>query len=416
MRMKFHFFLLTLSLFALLGCGADVIDGGFEVTQPEAVSAETSFLPIVRHDKLPLTLPDSIELTKVADGYWNPVYLTHAGDSRLFVVERAGRIYIIENGAKLPTPFLDIRSKVNDSSSERGLLSMAFHPDYATNGRFYVYYTFGSDGDVMISSFNVSADPNVANAASESTVITIDQPYWNHNGGQLKFGPDGYLYVGLGDGGGQGDPEGQSQDWNTLLGSMLRLDVDCGLQSLCDAAEPYDIPPTNPYVDISTARDEGYYIGLRNPWRFSFDRENGDIYIADVGQGNWEELNWLEAGTTGGTNFGWNVFEGTSCFTDPCSNPDAYVMPVVEYDHSQGCSITGGYVYRGAVHVALKGIYLYADFCQGHIWAAANNDGQWQTQRVMQGAFNVSSFGEDVDGELYVLDYSGSVYKVVGAD
>jgi glucose/arabinose dehydrogenase len=344
----------------------------------------------------------------VADGLSNPLYLTTpAGDSRLFVVEQVGRVRIVENGQLLGTPFLDITDRVA-SGGERGLLSIAFHPDYASNGYFYASY-IDDGGDTRIERYSVTGDPNVADPGSVDSVRYVEQPFSNHNGGLIVFGPDGMLYIGLGDGGSGGDPGGNGQNRNTLLGALLRIDVDGG--------DPFAVPADNPFVGDPGGRDEIWAYGLRNPWRFSFDREAGDLYIADVGQNRWEEVNVVPA-DSGGANFGWNVMEGTHCFpSDPCDSSDL-VPPAVEYGHGEGCSVTGGYVYRGSAIPEIRGHYFYSDFCGGFLRSFRFSGGTASERREWNvgdlGA--VLSFGEDADGELYMLSGDGRLYKLVAAE
>ncbi|HEX2078363.1 MAG TPA: PQQ-dependent sugar dehydrogenase [Longimicrobium sp.] len=349
-----------------------------------------------------------IRLQRVAEGLQSPVHLTApAGDARLFVVEQPGRIRIVENGSLLATPFLDIRSKVS-SGGERGLLSVAFHPQYAQNGTFFVNYT-DLEGDTRVERYRVSANRNAADPASAELVIGIDQPFANHNGGQLAFGPDGRLYVGMGDGGGGGDPRETGQDPMQLLGKLLRLDVD--------AARPYAIPAGNPYAGRTDGRAEIWALGLRNPWRFSFDRTANLLYLADVGQNRLEEVNVVPAGQAG-VNYGWDLMEGTDCF-EPSSgcNPSGLTQPVVTYTHSDGCSVTGGFVYRGQDIPALRGHYFYADYCNGWIRSFRYANGQAADAREweLENVGNVSSFGEDGRGELYVISHGGAVYQIVPA-
>jgi glucose/arabinose dehydrogenase len=342
-----------------------------------------------------------------------PVFVTAPpGDTlRLFVVEQGGRVRVIRRDTLLATPFLDLSGKIS-SGGERGLLSLAFHPQYATNGRFYVYFTDPA-GNTRVVRYAVStADPNVADPAAIDTVLKVVQPYSNHNGGLLLFGPDGKLYVGLGDGGSGGDPQGNGQNKHALLGKLLRLDVD--------GASGYTIPPTNPFVGDTSAAPEIWAWGLRNPWRFSFDRQTGDLYIGDVGQGAWEEVDVRVATSPGGVNYGWNVMEGMHCYPSGSCNQAGLVLPVVEYGHTGGaCSITGGYVYRGTRVPALAGHYLYADFCAGfvrsfrYVGGAATDPRDW-SQRLSPGG-NVSSFGEDARGELYVMTLGGALYRIVEA-
>ena len=350
----------------------------------------------------------TINLEFVADGFFSPVFLTHAFDERLFVVEQYGAIYTIENGTIAESPFLDISDRVGDDQNEQGLLSMAFDPNYADNGRFFVNYT-NNNGDTVISRFNVSDDPNVANAESEVILLTIAQPYWNHNGGQIAFGPDGYLYIGMGDGGSQADPEGHGQNAGTLLGAILRIDVD-----VADDADPaYAIPADNPFVNDENGRNEIWATGVRNPWRFSFDRQTGDLFMADVGQNEIEELNFQAITSTGGENYGWNILEGSTCFNSSDCDETGTILPIFEYDHSFGCSVTGGYIYRGQQYPELTGNYFISDFCTGYLWNVfAEEDGTWTSNLISETNLNPSSFGEDVNGELYIVSRTGEIYQL----
>jgi glucose/arabinose dehydrogenase len=329
------------------------------------------------------------------------------GSRRLFIVEKKGRILVVQDGALLDTPFLDIAGRVGSSQNEQGLLGLAFHPDYAQNGTFFVNYT-NLQGDTVVSRFVVSGDPGRADPASEAILLTLDQPAGNHNGGHLSFGPDGYLYIGTGDGGASGDKYGNGQNGQTLLGAMLRLDVD--------SAQPYAIPPDNPFVGNPNVRDEIWAIGLRNPWRYSFDRQIGDLYIADVGQNVYEEVNFQPAGALGGQNYGWPIMEAAHCFPEEreCDR-SGLALPVVEYDHAQGCSVTGGYVYRGQEFPKANGIYLFGDYCSGRIWGLARDgDGNWLVSELAQSGAQISTFGEDEAGELYLLDMrDGQLLKVM---
>ena len=360
------------------------------------------------------TLPlDSIQITlnPIADGFSKPVYLTHAGDQsgRLFVVEQAGSILIIEDiedNIIKPAPFLDIVDIVGSSANEQGLLSLAFHPDYPSNSYFFVNYT-NLEGDTVIARYEVSTDPNQADVTSEQILLTIPQPYGNHNGGQILFGPDGYLYVGMGDGGAANDPQNNAQDLGSLLGKILRLDVDQGV--------PYGIPDDNPYITETSARPEIWSYGWRNPWRISFDRLTDDLYVADVGQNLYEELHVEPAGTLGGNNYGWRLMEGKHCFNPSSCDPEALglILPIIEYDHSQGCSITGGYVYRGeSAH--LQGVYIYGDYCTGYIWGLRQETGENWAEVLLQSSDHIiSSFGEDEAGNLYLLDHqTGQVMEI----
>lgn len=365
----------------------------------------------------------ALTTVRIASGFNRPVYLTFApGDStRLFVVEQqTGRIRIIKSDSTLMRPFLDIGSLIS-TSSERGLLCMAFHPDYPDSAYFYINYT-NVTGALTIARFTVSSDPDSADQGSQTILLTIPEPEANHNGGTVLFGPnDGYLYIGVGDGGGGGDQHGtigNGQDSTTLLGSILRIDVNGGA--------PYGIPPTNPFVGRSGS-DEIWAYGLRNPWRMSFDRATGDLYIADVGQDAWEEIDFQPASSSGGENYGWRLMEGSHCY-NPSTNcdPGGLVYPVTDYSHANGCSITGGYVYRGCHIPDLRGTYFYGDYCSGRIWSfrysgGVMTDSMERTAELAPGdgmsIDNISSFGEDIEGELYILDLAdGEIYKIVPAE
>jgi glucose/arabinose dehydrogenase len=344
------------------------------------------------------TFPDANAYTwqPLASGLIRPVDLQADGSGRLFILEKVGRIRMIQDGQLLEASFLDITDRVGSSSNEQGLLGLAFHPRYVQNGRFFVNYT-DKNGDTSISRFQVSADPNLADPASEVKLLGIDQPFANHNGGALAFGPDGYLYAGLGDGGSQGDPFGNAQNTDVLLGKILRLEVD--------SAEPYAVPADNPFGN------EIWAYGLRNPWRISFDRLKGDLYVGDVGQGDWEEVDFLEAGSPGGANFGWSYREGAHDYKG--NAPDGLIDPVAEYSHREGgCSVVGGYVYRGETMPEWKGIYLYGDYCTGLIWGLIRSDGGWQTQLLFDIPVTITSFGQDESGEIYLLNDSGGIYRL----
>lgn len=370
----------------------------------------------------------TITTSLVAGNFAYPVDIANAGDNRLFVVERAGVIKIIDtDGSVLPTPFLNITSLVTSSPNERGLLGLAFHPDYPATPYFYVNYTTVamdgySLGDTIVARFTVSANPNVADPASRLVIMHVAQPDWNHNGGDLNFGADGYLYIGLGDGGSSGDPQNRAQNPAQLLGKMLRIDVDGGGGAPdCDSDGNYTVPADNPFVDgAGGACDEIWHLGLRNPWRFSFDRQTQDMFIGDVGQLLWEEVNFQPAGSSGGENWGWRCYEGNHEYnTTGCQPPAAYDFPFFEYSHSLGIAVTGGFVYRGTDYPALQGYYLFADYGTARLWLSyPNGGGGWDTTLVgtVPNVNTPSSFGEGCDGELYVAHYSsgsgGAVYKV----
>ncbi len=332
------------------------------------------------------------------------------GSGRLFVVLQPGRIVVFDNdpGVESAETFLDIRERVNDSGNEEGLLGLAFDPAFAENGHFYVNYTASGPRRTVVSRFSVSAeDPDRADPDSELVFLEVAQPYRNHNGGHVAFGPDGMLYVGLGDGGSSGDPRGNGQDTSTLLGSILRIDV-----SALDETGGYAAPPDNPFAGgDGTARGEIWAYGLRNPWRFSFDRHTGDLWAADVGQNRYEEVDIIRPGR----NYGWNLMEGSKCFRPTNCDTRGLEMPVAEYGRDGGCSVTGGYVYRGSRQPALYGAYLYADFCSGKIWAL-RHDGAAVTEQMLiaDTGLSISSFGEDESGEVYVLTFEGAVYRFGG--
>jgi glucose/arabinose dehydrogenase len=342
-------------------------------------------------------------------GLTDPVFLTSPpSDSRLFIVEKPGRIRIYENGALAPTPFLDVTALVS-TGDEQGLLGLAFHPSYATNGLFYVNYTDAA-GDTQVVRYSVGTTPNQADSTSATGILTVDQPFANHNGGMVFFGADGKLYIALGDGGDAGDPAGNAQNLGTLLGKLLRIDVDGGA--------PYAVPADNPFVGTAGARGEIWALGLRNPWRLSTDRATNLLYLADVGQGAWEEVNVVPA-SQGGVNYGWDVMEGGHCF-EPSAGCDqtGLALPVSEYDHVPECSVTGGYVYRGAAIPALQGTYFYADYCAGWVRSFRYDNGTASAQQEWDfgDLGQILSFGEDSAGELYILSVlsgNGGVYRIV---
>ena len=358
-----------------------------------------------------------LELELLASGFDNPVSIKHAGDDRLFIVEQDGLIRIINAGGTVQnTPFLDIDDRVINTGNERGLLGLAFHPNYSVNGFLYVNY-INNSGNTVISRFTMNfTNPEVADPTTEFIILTYAQPYSNHNGGDLAFGTDGYLYISSGDGGSGGDPDGNGQNTANLLGNILRIDVDNTTALL-----NYSIPPDNPFIGNSAATPEIWAYGLRNPWKFSFDRLNGDIWIADVGQGDYEEIN-RASGAQGGLNYGWRCYEGTSIYnSNDCPSSSTLTFPISGYNHfGDGefkCSITGGYVYRGSMYPSFEGSYFFADYCSSEIGFITYNSslGDWDmTLEDFTG--NWSAFGEDIDGEIYISDIqSGNIYKLIDA-
>lgn len=382
-------------------------------TPPSVASPATPPTPVLSTSAPPQTLqtvespptqpviasafPDSgaYEWRYLTGGLKRPVDIQTANDGsgRLFILEKFGRIRIYQNGQLIDSPLLDITDRVNDNSNEMGLLGLAIHPDHEQNGFIYVNYT-GTGGNTFISRFQASG--SAADPSSEKILLTINQPFSNHNGGALAFGPDGYLYLGLGDGGSQGDPHKNGQNTNALLGKILRIDVNNG--------DPYAIPFDNPFGN------EVWAYGLRNPWRISFDRSRGDLWIGDVGQGAWEEIDYLPAGSQGGANFGWSIMEGNHGY-DGGAQPGLR-LPVVEYSHDFGCSVTGGYVYRGAMS-EWNGVYLYGDYCTGFIWGAYLSNGNLQNQLLFRSGVKITSFGQDEAGELYLASDNGNIYLLV---
>jgi len=364
----------------------------------------------------------------------SPVHLTHAGDGsgRLFVVEQPGMIKILLNGS-IQSTFLDISDRVRSIGNEEGLLSLAFPAGHGPSPpHFYVYYT-QQDGNNVVSRFSFSGKPDLADPASEEKILVLSHPtYSNHNGGQIAFGPDGYLYIATGDGGSGGDPQDNAQNPGSLLGKVLRIDVSevnnppingdfklylpLSYKSGSSTPTSYSIPPDNPFVGSTGFQEEIWALGLRNPWRFSFDRQTGDLYIADVGQDNFEEVNFQPASSTGGENYGWNVMEGVGCYLGGTCNQTGLVLPVFTYPTGADCSITGGFVYRGTDYPGLQGIYFAGDYCSGLIWGLQQSGSSWDNTQLVDTGFRISSFGEDEAGELYLADRrNGEIHRIIEA-
>jgi len=376
-----------------------------------AATAPLALLLMCAGDPAGSTLPPgavAVHLEEVVTGLRLPVLVTALpGDtSRLFVVEKRGTIRVIKHGTLLPTPFIDLTARVT-TANEQGLLGMAFHP---TDGRVVLSFTVmgpTGGGTSRIATFRTGADPDVLDPATEQMILEVPQPYGNHNGGHVAFGPEGYLYIGFGDGGAGGDPQGHGQDRDDLLGSLLRIDID--------NQAPYTVPATNPFVGRAGMRGELWNWGLRNPWRYSFDAATGDLYIADVGQNKWEEVDVQPFASTGGENYGWAIMEGDHCYKSITCDKQGLVLPVTEYGHADGCSITGGYVYRGDAIPELRGTYFYGDYCEGWVRSfvyrngAATNATSWPTLDTKQ---QITSFGEDARGELYIVLAGGTIYRI----
>ncbi len=379
---------LVLALVVAVGCS--------QSNTPEIV---TPAAPVTATPEASATLPASISLKQMWSGLKQPLLLTHAGDGtgRLYVVEQGGTIRVIEAGKVLEEPFLDVSDLVS-TGGERGLLGLAFAPDFKTSGAFYINYT-DKMGTTVIERRWTPTGSSARHPVNMQTVLTIEQPYANHNGGNIAFGPDGYLYIGMGDGGSGGDPKGNGQNPGVLLGKMLRIDVA--------NVDTYTVPEDNPFVGKQEYRPEIWALGLRNPWRFSFDSATGDLYIADVGQSAWEEIDFQPAASTGGENYGWNVYEGAHTYppNSPApANAAKYTLPIAEYGRSAGQSVSGGFVYRGTAIEGLRGVYTYADYETGTLWGLARINETWQTAELTDTSMNIASFGQDEDGELYVLD------------
>ena len=401
-----------------------------------ALSLKLSSVWIKPTSAQPQAIWPNITLVEVGNGFSRPVHITHAGDGsgRLFVVEQDGRIRIVKNGQLFGT-FLDINARVRSvgdpgGGNEEGLLSVAFPPGYgSTKNYFYVYYT-NLNGDNQVSRFHLGASADLANPNSEELILLINHPNENnHNGGQIAFGPDGYLYIGTVDGGGGGDLSNNAQNPNSLLGKLLRIDTEMDNTSTPPSAHQivlpivmrhtgastitYRIPPDNPFVNTPGYRGEIWALGLRNPWRFSFDRTQHDLFIADVGQDTWEEIDFQASTSAGGENYGWRILEGFECFNSTGCNTAGKTMPIHVYNHSAGCSVTGGYVYRGTIYTGMAGIYFFGDFCSGIIWGIQRENNSWVVQFLEDTPYWLSSFGEDQAGELYVADrVGGRIYHI----
>ncbi len=396
------------------GCGSKNSGNGDDAASGDAAPmADANLLPDALEQSCTPVSGTDLALEPVASGLTRPVLVTSPpGDGRLFILEQSGRIRIVKDGQLLSTPFLDISDLAKDLGNEQGLLGLTFHPDFARNGRFFVNYTaVNPDNDTKISEYHVSADnPDVADP-TEHLLLTFHQPFGNHNGGNMQFGPDGYLYIGQGDGGSGGDPMGNGQNPATFLGTMLRIDVDSG--------DPYGIPAGNPYASSangpSDPRPEIWAIGLRNPWRWSFDRQTGDLWIGDVGQGNVEEVD-VAVDNPAGLNYGWNVAEGNTCYNAATCDTTGFHAPLATYTHDGGrCSITGGFVYRGSCMPDVNGWYFYGDYCTNQVWVIDGPTGTPTdvSTNLGTGVLNgLSSFGQDALGELYVTSLSGEVYRI----
>ena len=355
------------------------------------------------------TSTHAIQLSLVQDGFNLPVLITHSNNemNHLYVVEKTGHIYFLDAKHKYKKKklYLDASSLITIKGNEQGFLSIAFHPNFETNGFLFIFYT-AVDGDNTLARLKINPpDKESINLSSLEVLFAVEDPASNHNGGMLAFGKDGYLYIGMGDGGRGGDPWNNAQNKNTLLGKMLRINVD----------QPfgYLIPEDNPFVNMKNVRLEIWAYGLRNPWRHSFDSKTGDLWIADVGQNKWEEVHWQSANSKGGQNYGWRLMEGNHCYLPKKKcNDGSLTLPVAEYGHKHGCSITGGYVYRGKDIPELQGKYIFGDYCTGTIWTI-DKSVNFEMQELIKTDFNISSFGEDAVGELYVVDYAGAIYKFI---
>ncbi len=379
-------------------------------TEPPTATPTTTPTTTVTPTATPVTLIwPTIVLTTTASGLNSPVDLAdpNDGSGRLFVVEQAGLVRIVRNGQVQPTPFLDITDRVT-CCWEEGLLGIALPSNYTQKGYFYLNYTTEALGKLQtrISRFRLTTDTDIADPDSEQIVLVYDQPHGNHNGGGLAFGPDGFLYIGSGDGGSGGDPDNRGQNLGDILGKMLRIDVETG------SPLTYTVPITNPFVGQARKLPEIWAYGLRNPWRYSFDRQTGDLFIADVGQNAYEEIDFQLASSAGGENYGWRITEGSHCYDpDPCDKT-GLTLPIWEYGRNDGRAVTGGFVYRGAAWPALQGVYLYADYASGRIWGLRPNGSRWENRLLLETGRNISSFGQDGAGEIYVVDHAGEILRV----
>ncbi|MCA1634706.1 MAG: PQQ-dependent sugar dehydrogenase [Acidobacteria bacterium] len=394
--MRVKFFVAALCLMCALAAG---LQRASAVSTHAASQLESS-----------LADPPTLAISPFVSGLSLPIGITHAGDNsgRLFIIQQTGRIRVVRNGTLLATPFLDISSRVS-CCGERGLLGLAFPTNYWNKGYFYVNYT-NTAGNTVVARYRRSANsPDVADPSSEDIVLVVAQPFANHNGGHLAFGPrDGQLYIGMGDGGDGGDPGNRAQNPNDLLGKILRIDVETGRPFT------YTVHPSNPFVNRAGFRPEIWALGLRNPWRFSFDRQAADLYIGDVGQSNFEEIDFQPSTSTGGENYGWRIMEGAHCFNPSGCSVTGLTLPVFEYSHADGCSITGGYVYRGGAFPRMQGLYFYGDYCNGRIWALSRSGAAWQNSLLLDTSINISSFGEDEDGNLYAASHnSGEIFRLI---
>ncbi len=378
----------------------------------------------------------SLSSIQIANGFTKPVYVCQppGENDRLFVLEQKGIIKIIKNGKTVRKPYADLRNRIHNPitpGDERGLLGLAFHANYQNNGFVYINYSDKND-HTIVSRFRIANDPDRLDTKSEKVLIKLKQPFSNHNGGHMEFGPDGYLYISVGDGGKWGDPYNNAQNLENLFGKILRIDVDTG--------DPYAIPDDNPFINNEDVKGEIWLYGLRNVWRFSFDRETGDMYLGDVGQDLWEEIDFVVADKAGGQNFGWRVMEGNHCYNPPEDCEPTGVLPIFEYPNDanymkiltgmdepnvDGCSVTGGYVYRGSAIPGFQGTYIFADYCSGNIWTFKEKNGiatefQNRTEEINLGGGEftnyISSFGEDNNGELYIVDYNGIIFKLTASE